>query len=157
RRRPLPRLFPLPQVAPPTPVLRDRQARGLATLPLAVPRLQRCLGARRCPPDRVLGAAAGATDAARVRPAPVRRSGLDRVGRHAGATLWGCADGFRRGTAVPRADRRQPVAPPPAVVGGRLQALIFLLPHGLILLVAPEVWGLLPLVLAGALLFGWVR
>jgi membrane protease YdiL (CAAX protease family) len=27
----------------------------------------------------------------------------------------------------------------------------------LILLVAPEVWGLLPLVFAGALLFGWVR
>jgi membrane protease YdiL (CAAX protease family) len=38
-----------------------------------------------------------------------------------------------------------------------LQALIFLLPHLLILLVAPEVWGLLPLVFTGALLFGWVR
>jgi membrane protease YdiL (CAAX protease family) len=38
-----------------------------------------------------------------------------------------------------------------------LQALIFLLPHLLILLVAPEVWGILPLVFGGALLFGWVR
>ena len=38
-----------------------------------------------------------------------------------------------------------------------IQALFFLLPHFLILLVAPEVWGLLPLVFAGALLFGWVR
>jgi len=37
------------------------------------------------------------------------------------------------------------------------QALIFLLPHLLILLVAPEVWGLLPLVFVGALLFGWMR
>ena len=38
-----------------------------------------------------------------------------------------------------------------------LQALVFLLPHLLILVVAPEVWGLLPLVFVGALLFGWVR
>jgi membrane protease YdiL (CAAX protease family) len=37
------------------------------------------------------------------------------------------------------------------------QALIFLLPHFGILLVAPEVWGMLPVVFAGALLFGWVR
>jgi membrane protease YdiL (CAAX protease family) len=39
------------------------------------------------------------------------------------------------------------------------QASIFLLPHFAILLVAPGtwVWGVLPIVFAGALLFGWVR
>lgn len=37
------------------------------------------------------------------------------------------------------------------------QALIFLLPHFAILLVAPEVWGLLPVVFVGALVFGWIR
>ena len=38
-----------------------------------------------------------------------------------------------------------------------LQAVIFLLPHCAILLIAPEVWGILPVVFLGALLFGWVR
>ena len=38
-----------------------------------------------------------------------------------------------------------------------LQAFIFLLPHFLILLVAPEMWPILPLVFLGALAFGWVR
>jgi membrane protease YdiL (CAAX protease family) len=37
------------------------------------------------------------------------------------------------------------------------QALIFFLPHLLLLLVMPEVWPVLPLVFVGALLFGWVR
>ena len=37
------------------------------------------------------------------------------------------------------------------------QALIFLLPHLAILRVAPELWGILPVVFLGALLFGWVR
>jgi membrane protease YdiL (CAAX protease family) len=37
------------------------------------------------------------------------------------------------------------------------QALVFLLPHFLILYVMPEVWPLLPLVFAGALVFGWLR
>lgn len=37
------------------------------------------------------------------------------------------------------------------------QALIFLLPHFLILLVMPEMWFVLPLVFFGALTFGWVR
>ena len=37
------------------------------------------------------------------------------------------------------------------------QAVIFFLPHCLILLVAPEMWGLLPLVFAVSLFFGWVR
>jgi membrane protease YdiL (CAAX protease family) len=38
-----------------------------------------------------------------------------------------------------------------------LQAMIFLLPHVLILFVMPEMWGLLPVVFVGALVFGWVR
>ena len=38
-----------------------------------------------------------------------------------------------------------------------LQALIFLLPHFLVLLVMPEMWGLLPLVFSGALILGWLR
>jgi len=37
------------------------------------------------------------------------------------------------------------------------QALIFLLPHLLILRVAPELWPVLPLVFAGALSLGWIR
>jgi membrane protease YdiL (CAAX protease family) len=37
------------------------------------------------------------------------------------------------------------------------QAVIHFLPHCLILLVAPEMWGLLPLVFAVILFFGWVR
>lgn len=45
----------------------------------------------------------------------------------------------------------------PFVWANVLQGLIFLLPHLLILLVMPEMWGLLPLVFAGALIFGWVR
>lgn len=37
------------------------------------------------------------------------------------------------------------------------QAFIFFFPHLLILRFAPELWVVLPLVFAGALLFGWVR
>jgi membrane protease YdiL (CAAX protease family) len=37
------------------------------------------------------------------------------------------------------------------------QASIFFLPHLAILLFAPELWGILPVVFAGALLVGWVR
>jgi len=37
------------------------------------------------------------------------------------------------------------------------QAAIFLIPHLAIMMVAPEVWGILPVVFAGALVFGWVR
>lgn len=37
------------------------------------------------------------------------------------------------------------------------QAFIFLLPHLLILVVASELWPVLPLVFVGALLFGWIR
>lgn len=38
-----------------------------------------------------------------------------------------------------------------------LQAFIFLLPHLLVLMVMPEMWPVLPLVLVGALFFGWIR
>jgi membrane protease YdiL (CAAX protease family) len=37
------------------------------------------------------------------------------------------------------------------------QALIFFLPHLLVLRVMPELWGILPVIFAGSLLFGWVR
>jgi membrane protease YdiL (CAAX protease family) len=37
------------------------------------------------------------------------------------------------------------------------QATIFLLPHFGILSFAPELWGILPVVFAGALVFGWIR
>lgn len=38
-----------------------------------------------------------------------------------------------------------------------LQGLIFLAPHLLILTIAPEMWGVLPVVFLGALFNGWVR
>lgn len=38
-----------------------------------------------------------------------------------------------------------------------LQATIFLAPHLLIVVAVPELWGLIPLVFAGALFAGWVR
>jgi membrane protease YdiL (CAAX protease family) len=37
------------------------------------------------------------------------------------------------------------------------QALIFLLPHLLVLKVMPEMWGILPVIFAGSLLWGWIR
>jgi len=45
----------------------------------------------------------------------------------------------------------------PFVWANVLQALVFLAPHFLVLTVAPELWIILPLVLAGALFTGWVR
>lgn len=38
-----------------------------------------------------------------------------------------------------------------------LQALVFLAPHLLLLTVAPEAWGLLPVIFVGALVLGWLR
>jgi membrane protease YdiL (CAAX protease family) len=38
-----------------------------------------------------------------------------------------------------------------------LQALIFLLPHLLVLRIMPEMWGVLPVIFAGSLFMGWVR
>lgn len=37
------------------------------------------------------------------------------------------------------------------------QALIFLVPHLLVLRIMPEMWGILPVVFAGSLFLGWVR
>jgi membrane protease YdiL (CAAX protease family) len=37
------------------------------------------------------------------------------------------------------------------------QALIFLIPHLLVLRVMPEMWSILPVIFAGSLLWGWVR
>jgi membrane protease YdiL (CAAX protease family) len=37
------------------------------------------------------------------------------------------------------------------------QALIFLLPHLLVLRIMPEMWGILPVIFAGSLFLGWVR
>lgn len=45
----------------------------------------------------------------------------------------------------------------PFVWANIAQAVIFFLPHLLILQFAPELWGLLPLVFLGALVFGWIR
>jgi membrane protease YdiL (CAAX protease family) len=45
----------------------------------------------------------------------------------------------------------------PLVWANLAQALIFLLPHLGILLIAPEMWGLLPFVFAVMLILGWVR
>jgi membrane protease YdiL (CAAX protease family) len=45
----------------------------------------------------------------------------------------------------------------PLVWANLLQALIFLLPHFLILLVMPQMWGILPVVFVGALASGWIR
>lgn len=45
----------------------------------------------------------------------------------------------------------------PSAWANGLQALIFLLPHLLVITIMPEMWGLLPLIFASALFLGWVR
>jgi membrane protease YdiL (CAAX protease family) len=45
----------------------------------------------------------------------------------------------------------------PLLWANLLQALIFTLPHLLILFVMPEVWSIIPVVFIGALFMGWVR
>jgi membrane protease YdiL (CAAX protease family) len=45
----------------------------------------------------------------------------------------------------------------PLLWANLLQALVFLLPHLLILTVMPEMWGLLPVVFVTALFLGWAR
>lgn len=45
----------------------------------------------------------------------------------------------------------------PLLWANLIQALVFLLPHLLVLTVMPEMWGLLPLVFATALFLGWAR
>lgn len=37
------------------------------------------------------------------------------------------------------------------------QALVFLIPHVFVLLVMPEMWGILPVIFVGSLVLGWVR
>jgi membrane protease YdiL (CAAX protease family) len=37
------------------------------------------------------------------------------------------------------------------------QALVFFIPHLLVLRVMPGMWRILPVILAGSLLWGWVR
>ena len=37
------------------------------------------------------------------------------------------------------------------------QAVIFFVPHLFVLTVMPELWGILPVIFAGSLLWGWVR
>jgi membrane protease YdiL (CAAX protease family) len=38
-----------------------------------------------------------------------------------------------------------------------MQATVFLLPHLLILTVAPDLWPMLPIIFAGSLVVGWIR
>ncbi len=45
----------------------------------------------------------------------------------------------------------------PLIWANLSQATIFLLPHLLLLLAAPEMWVIMPLIFAGALFVGWVR
>lgn len=45
----------------------------------------------------------------------------------------------------------------PLLWANLIQALVFLLPHLLVLTVMPEMWGLLPVVFATALFLGWAR
>lgn len=45
----------------------------------------------------------------------------------------------------------------PLVWANVLQALVFLLPHLLILVTRPELWGLLPIVFGTSLFLGWAR
>ena len=62
----------------------------------------------------------------------------------------------RYGLADPRV-RVSGTTPSPDYEGPRQQAAIFLLPHLAILSFAPELWGILPIVFVGALMFGWIR
>ncbi|MGB8635428.1 MAG: CPBP family intramembrane glutamic endopeptidase [Rhodanobacteraceae bacterium] len=45
----------------------------------------------------------------------------------------------------------------PLIWANVLQALVFLLPHALVLLIMPSMWVVLPVVFAGALFAGWLR
>ncbi len=44
----------------------------------------------------------------------------------------------------------------PILWANLIQAVIFLLPHLMILTIAPEMWGILPIVFVGALIVGWM-
>ena len=45
----------------------------------------------------------------------------------------------------------------PPIWANLLQAVIFLLPHLLVLRIMPEMWTMLPLIFVGALVMGWLR
>ncbi|HUP21231.1 MAG TPA: CPBP family intramembrane glutamic endopeptidase [Gemmatimonadota bacterium] len=59
----------------------------------------------------------------------------------------------------PRLNRAQRTHPLrlPLLWANLIQALVFILPHLLILTVMPEMWGILPIVFGAALFLGWVR
>jgi membrane protease YdiL (CAAX protease family) len=70
-----------------------------------------------------------------------------------GVVKTGFAEEFLfRGLIAGSLARRMPTA-----WANVVQALIFLAPHLLVLRIMPEMWWVLPLVLAGALFTGWVR
>lgn len=70
-----------------------------------------------------------------------------------GMAKTGFAEEFLfRGLIAGSLGRRMPIA-----WANLIQATIFLAPHVLVLRFAPELWGLLPVVLAGALFTGWLR
>ena len=70
-----------------------------------------------------------------------------------GVVKTGFAEEFLfRGLIAGALGRRLPMAS-----ANVTQAAIFLLPHLLILAVAPEMWPILPIIFAGALVLGWLR
>jgi membrane protease YdiL (CAAX protease family) len=74
------------------------------------------------------------------------------------ALLYGCVQtGFPeeflfRGLIAGSLSRRLPL-----LWANLGQAFIFLIPHLLVLTVMPELWGIFPIIFAGALFCGWVR
>lgn len=70
-----------------------------------------------------------------------------------GVVKTGFAEEFLfRGLIAGALGRRLPIA-----WANVTQATIFLLPHLFILAVAPEMWTILPIIFAGALVLGWLR
>lgn len=70
-----------------------------------------------------------------------------------GVVQTGFAEEFLfRGLVAGSLGRRLPLA-----WANLLQALLFLAPHALVVLVIPSAWTVLPLVFAGALFAGWLR
>jgi len=63
-----------------------------------------------------------------------------------------CEEFLFRGLIAGSLSRRLPI-----LWANIIQALIFLLPHLLVLGYAPEMWPILPVVFAGALFGGWIR
>jgi membrane protease YdiL (CAAX protease family) len=59
---------------------------------------------------------------------------------------------FFRGLIAGSLSRRLPL-----LWANLVQALVFLIPHLLVLIVMPELWGFLPVIFAGSLFWGWVR